>query len=71
MLKLNSDSFSHMVLRTASAGQQKQPGRPFEATVYERPDLKPVKVRLQSFIYALVDMMTAMELILLFMLSMC
>ncbi|KAJ9170905.1 hypothetical protein P3X46_018968 [Hevea brasiliensis] len=27
----------------ATVGQQKQPGRPFETTVYERPELKPVK----------------------------
>ena len=33
-----------MVLGSATTGQQKQHVRIFEANLYERPDVKPIKV---------------------------
>ena len=36
----------YMVLGSATTGQQKQPVRVFEANLYERPDVKPIKVKM-------------------------
>ncbi|KAJ6420476.1 hypothetical protein OIU84_027920 [Salix udensis] len=38
-----SDELFHMILGSATAGQQKQPLRIFETNLYERPDVKPIK----------------------------
>jgi hypothetical protein len=38
-----------MILGSATLGQQKQPVRIFETNLYERPDIKPIKVKMHSY----------------------